>query len=489
MRPAFHLVVLIACSACIAPPADATHPAHDTESGDSDPAPTDADAPGDPGADADGDPSPADTDEPPPEPPLVAIIDVVPAPDVATVHLTLDSTCLLTVTCDGALGPPPTTAGPGPVTLELGGLSASTTYTLTVTAQNAAQLSASAEVQFTTSACDAPAAVTGLRMQGLVAPDPPLEVATATTTLTLLWDASASPYLEGYELFIAGEPDMEDAELLATTSAPSFAHARSDVGYAYYAVRAVTRCGSQGPLGASAGAARYPIGNILPLHAHAALTGAYPERESYPYAYAPRTRFLKIDVSDRAAGAAYPVEGGTPSSVKLAPNFRLYEFVWGGGQSWLEAEYSETFGYAVVDPLAVSYLQELRELFDAPLSLNSAYRSPERNAAIGGATYSRHMYGDAFDIDTPNDAAGAVVWQELESYACQDLTDDADFVEPWYDDSVDRVCAPSCGSLCTNGWLHTDWRWQVPEYRPFDGVADRALFGCLGEASAELRGP
>ncbi|NIQ13398.1 MAG: hypothetical protein GTO02_03000 [Candidatus Dadabacteria bacterium] len=35
-----------------------------------------------------------------------------------------------------------------------------------------------------------------------------------------------------------------------------------------------------------------------------------------------------------------------------------------------------------------------------PLKVNSAYRSPEHNARVGGTPHSKHVYGKAFDIAT-----------------------------------------------------------------------------------------
>jgi len=43
-------------------------------------------------------------------------------------------------------------------------------------------------------------------------------------------------------------------------------------------------------------------------------------------------------------------------------------------------------------------LQVLREYFDAPIIINSGYRSPSHNKSIGGAKYSQHLQGKASDI-------------------------------------------------------------------------------------------
>lgn len=42
--------------------------------------------------------------------------------------------------------------------------------------------------------------------------------------------------------------------------------------------------------------------------------------------------------------------------------------------------------------------EPLREHFGIPLHINSFYRSEELNKAIGGASNSQHLYGEAIDI-------------------------------------------------------------------------------------------
>lgn len=51
---------------------------------------------------------------------------------------------------------------------------------------------------------------------------------------------------------------------------------------------------------------------------------------------------------------------------------------------------------------ALDRLQKLRTLVGKPLILNSAYRSPEHNRAVGGASKSEHMQGIAFDVSMTN---------------------------------------------------------------------------------------
>jgi len=46
-------------------------------------------------------------------------------------------------------------------------------------------------------------------------------------------------------------------------------------------------------------------------------------------------------------------------------------------------------------------LERIRATLDAPVVVTSAYRSPEVNRAVGGATSSDHMAGQAADILAP----------------------------------------------------------------------------------------
>jgi len=52
--------------------------------------------------------------------------------------------------------------------------------------------------------------------------------------------------------------------------------------------------------------------------------------------------------------------------------------------------------------LCEKVLQPVREHFDKSVSVNSAYRSPESNAAVGGSKTSDHCKGMAADIEIPS---------------------------------------------------------------------------------------
>lgn len=50
-----------------------------------------------------------------------------------------------------------------------------------------------------------------------------------------------------------------------------------------------------------------------------------------------------------------------------------------------------------IQKLAIQ-LQALRDVLSAPIRINSGYRSPEHNKAIGGSKNSQHVLGKAADI-------------------------------------------------------------------------------------------
>jgi len=49
--------------------------------------------------------------------------------------------------------------------------------------------------------------------------------------------------------------------------------------------------------------------------------------------------------------------------------------------------------------IAEQVFEPLRKFVGGPIAINSFYRSPKLNSAIGGSTSSQHCKGCAFDID------------------------------------------------------------------------------------------
>lgn len=76
------------------------------------------------------------------------------------------------------------------------------------------------------------------------------------------------------------------------------------------------------------------------------------------------------------------------SNYKLSDNFLVYE---------MDCK-CEKCSVTIVNIKHIELLQKLRTRFKAPIFISSGYRCEFYNKAIGGAKKSRHMEGDATDI-------------------------------------------------------------------------------------------
>lgn len=72
---------------------------------------------------------------------------------------------------------------------------------------------------------------------------------------------------------------------------------------------------------------------------------------------------------------------------KLSANFRVKEFACTDGSDPI-----------FIDTELVNVLQKIRTHFGKSVTISSAYRTPGKNKACGGTTYSQHLYGKAADI-------------------------------------------------------------------------------------------
>ena len=72
---------------------------------------------------------------------------------------------------------------------------------------------------------------------------------------------------------------------------------------------------------------------------------------------------------------------------KLSTNFRVREFACTDGSDPI-----------FIDSDLVNVLQKVRTHFGKAVTITSAYRTPTKNKAVGGQTYSQHLYGRAADI-------------------------------------------------------------------------------------------
>lgn len=74
-------------------------------------------------------------------------------------------------------------------------------------------------------------------------------------------------------------------------------------------------------------------------------------------------------------------------NTKLSKNFKVSEFACTDGSDPI-----------FIDSDLVNILQKIRTHFGKAVTITSAYRTPGKNKAVGGQTYSQHLYGKAADI-------------------------------------------------------------------------------------------
>lgn len=77
------------------------------------------------------------------------------------------------------------------------------------------------------------------------------------------------------------------------------------------------------------------------------------------------------------------------NTTKLTKNFAIYEFSCHGNGCCSTVK---------IDSELAACLQKIRDHFGKPVHINSGYRCPKHNKAVGGATNSYHTTGQAADI-------------------------------------------------------------------------------------------
>lgn len=82
---------------------------------------------------------------------------------------------------------------------------------------------------------------------------------------------------------------------------------------------------------------------------------------------------------------------------QLSAHFKVREFACGDGSDAV-----------LVAPQLVMVLETIRAHFNAPVVINSAYRTPQYNEKVGGVAHSQHCYGMAADISVKDQTPAAV---------------------------------------------------------------------------------
>ena len=178
----------------------------------------------------------------------------------------------------------------------------------------------------------------------------------------------------------------------------------------------------------------YPNGLQLDLIRDATLTGSYPNPGGNPFGARRDRHYARV---------VYFVDlTRAPVSQRVSANFQLSEYV--------NPTLNRGGTRAYVDVQIVDHVQQIRSGLGRPLILNSAFRSPLHNRSVGGATFSRHIYGDAADIDVDQGRPDA-------SQRAQEIFNEA------RDVGVDFISPLSETSVAVDGdirvsWIHMDDR-------------------------------
>ncbi len=67
-------------------------------------------------------------------------------------------------------------------------------------------------------------------------------------------------------------------------------------------------------------------------------------------------------------------------------------------------------GFDTVDVDTLALLESIREHFMSPVTITSACRCADHNAAVGGAKHSQHVYGRAADIKVTGVSPLEISW-------------------------------------------------------------------------------
>jgi hypothetical protein len=102
-----------------------------------------------------------------------------------------------------------------------------------------------------------------------------------------------------------------------------------------------------------------------------------------------------------SAPSQYFGPGAIAANPRLTPNLRLCDVTNCGADR-------RTGDYVVIDPFMVAQLENVYGDLGG-LQVNSGYRSPAYNRKVGGATHSRHQYGDAVDIRVTSSNTEAMI--------------------------------------------------------------------------------
>lgn len=113
----------------------------------------------------------------------------------------------------------------------------------------------------------------------------------------------------------------------------------------------------------------------------------------------------------------------TDGNEKIGQHFKVREFACRDGSQ-----------VVFIDSYLVSILDILRNQVGKPVIINSGYRTPTRNKAVGGTKYSYHMRGMAADI-------------RINGMTAKEIAD-----------KLNAIVPNECGIIVYSTWVHIDTR-------------------------------
>lgn len=129
--------------------------------------------------------------------------------------------------------------------------------------------------------------------------------------------------------------------------------------------------------------------------------------------------------------------------MKLSENFSLAEFTKSQAALRLGLDNSPSpQDIEALEKLCINVLQPIREYF-GPVVINSGYRSPDLNNAIGGSATSQHCYGQAADIECPGHSN-----YDVAAWISKNLP---------FDQLILEFYTPGDPS---SGWIHVSWKHE-----------------------------
>lgn len=125
--------------------------------------------------------------------------------------------------------------------------------------------------------------------------------------------------------------------------------------------------------------------------------------------------------------------------MNLTPHFTLKELTESPQAKKLGIDNTPTPEHqANMKYLCETVLEKVRTFFNKPVTVNSCYRGPALNKAIGGSSSSQHMSGEAADIEITG-----VTNKELADYISENLP---------FDQVILEFYNPAEGA--NSGWVH-----------------------------------